>query len=87
MGLYNYLLERFIFVKLKDNNMYQKIDKNLEDALEKLEEDYVRVEIEQPTPDNYIIIRTKRYELRMGANELGFWLEYIKERESIETKE
>jgi|TARA_B100002003_G_scaffold128006_1_gene118334 hypothetical protein len=62
MGLYNYLLERFIFVKLKDNNMYQKIDKNLEDALKKLEEDYVRVEVEQPTPDNYIIIRTNRYE-------------------------
>ena len=62
MGLYNYLLGRFIFVKLKDNNMYQKIDKNLEDALKKLEEDYVRVEVEQPTPDNYIIIRTNRYE-------------------------
>ena len=62
MGLYNYLLERFIFVKLKDNNMYQKIDKNLADALKKLEEDYVRVEVEQPTPDNYIIIRTNRYE-------------------------
>ncbi|MDP7140987.1 MAG: hypothetical protein QF362_05075 [Candidatus Woesearchaeota archaeon] len=42
--------------------MYQKIDKNLEDALKKLEEDYVRVEVEQPTPDNYIIIRTNRYE-------------------------
>lgn len=57
----------------------QKIDKNLEEALLKIEEDRIKIKLEQPRPDNYITIRTKKHEIRIGTNELGFWLDYIKE--------
>jgi len=58
--------------------MDKKIDKNLEEALLKIEEDGIKVELDQPTPDNYITIKTENYEIKIGANELGFWLDYIK---------
>jgi len=50
------------------------IDENLVRALGNLKDDGVMVRLEQPTPDNKIIILTKNYKTVIGCNELGFWL-------------
>ena len=57
-----------------------KLQLNLEEILKKLEKDGVKVKLEETgTGDNYIEIKTQNYEVRFGANDLGFWLGYIKE--------
>ncbi len=57
------------------------IDEDLRKALGELENDEVMVRLEQPTPDNKIIILTQNYKTVIGCNELGFWLISHGERE------
>jgi len=52
----------------------RQIDEDLKKALSNLKDDGVIVRLEQPTPDNKIIILTKNYKTIIGCNELGFWL-------------
>ena len=50
------------------------IDEDLRKALSNLKDDGVMVRLEQPTPDNKLIILTKNYKTVIGCNELGCWL-------------
>ncbi len=57
--------------KLKQN----LLDEDLQKALKQAEKDgIVKIILEQTPPDSCIIVHTKHSCIKIGANDLGFWL-------------
>ena len=59
---------------LDETGKGKSVNEDLRKALGNLKDDGVIVQLEQPTPDNKIIILTQNYKTVIGCNELGFWL-------------
>lgn len=63
------------------------MDKDLAEAIKKIEEDgNIGIILKEPTPDNSITILTQSYMIVIGANECGFWLESFKKKGASESE-